>query len=171
MNRQNSLDTPKAHLSRHSHNVSASYTASCSTGHIIPQWFDIAQPGDSYYINTYMWARLQDMVTAFLGEVDIHVDYFFVPMTMLYTPFGQVFAQTNDFVSSVFDRRNGQTPVIQSNQDRFPIFSIEKLIEQRSPTAFLDGHSDCWGRETARLLDALDMNPLGVCSQNMVNRL
>ena len=77
----------EAQLSRHPHHMPAAYSASLSTGMIIPQWFDIAQAGDTYKMHPKMFARLQNVQTAFLGEVDINIKFFFVPLQMLYTPF------------------------------------------------------------------------------------
>ena len=98
---QNRLDY-QAQLSRHPHPTSGGYAASLCTGAIVPQYFDILMPGDSVYYRTHMFARLQDLVTAFLGEIDLHLDYFFVPLQMLYTPSGQILTQTNDFLSSIY---------------------------------------------------------------------
>ena len=39
----------KAQLSRHDHDVSAGYAASLVPGAIVPQYFDILNPGDSIY--------------------------------------------------------------------------------------------------------------------------
>lgn len=72
---KNRLDY-QAQLSRHSHNISAGYTASITTGPIVPQYFHILGPGDTIYYQNRLFARLQDVVTAFLGEIDIHVDSF-----------------------------------------------------------------------------------------------
>ena len=150
---KNRLDF-KANLSRHSHDVSAGYSASLAPGMIIPQYFDILGPGDSVYYRTHMFARMQDLITAFLGEVDLHIDYFFVPLQMIYTPFGQVFAQTDDFISGVFSGMSGKDtfPLIQGNS-----------IDVTQPT-MADGYNsfECEGKALMRMFDAFDMNPLEV---------
>ena len=142
----------KAQLSRHDHDVSAGYAASLVPGAIVPQYFDILNPGDSIYYRTHMFARMQDVITAFIGEVDIHLDYFFVPLQMLYTPFGQVFAQTNDFLSSLYAgemQKRDSFPMISC-----PAFDNRTTIAQNGIPEF-----ECDGKSVLRLLDAFDMNP------------
>lgn len=150
---KNRLDF-QAQLSRHRHDVSAGYSASMSTGMIIPQYFDILGPGDSIYYRTHMFGRLQDVVTAFLGEIDIHIDYFFVPLQLIYTPFGQIFAQTDDFLSSLYSN--------MSAKDTFPTFTMAtyKNTDAQSP----DGvpQFECEGKKRMRILDAFNMNPYAV---------
>ena len=151
---KNRLDF-KANLSRHSHDVSAGYTSTMSCGMIIPQYFDILGPGDSIYYRTHMFARMQDVVTAFLGEVDLHIDYFFVPLQMIYTPFGQIFAQTDDFVSSLYSS--------MSVKDTFPTIGIDHTFVVN--TAYNTGgvsEFECEGKKIMRMLDAFDMNPYEV---------
>lgn len=144
----------QAKLSRHSHDVSAGYTASLAPGVIVPQYFDIAGPGDAYYYNTRMFARLQDLVTAFLGEIDVHVDYFFVPLQMIYTPFGQIFSQTDDVLTSLY-KDLGAT-------DKFPVLDVIRSIPLNPEVNKFAGHRDVVAKEIFRLLDALNANPLCV---------
>lgn len=153
---QNRLDY-QAQLSRHPHNVEGGYAASLCTGAIVPQYFDVLQPGDSVYYRTHMFARLQDLVTAFLGEVDIHLDYFFVPLQMLYTPCGQIFTQTNDFLSSIYaDSLQGK--------DSFPLIKpdLESIQGTQSSSLYGTICPEDTFHETIRLFDALDANPLCV---------
>lgn len=147
---QNNRLSYQANLSRHSHDVSAGYCSSLTTGPIVPQYFDILGPGDTMYYRTHMFARLQDIVCPFLGEVDIHIDYFFVPLQMLYTPFGQLFAQTDDYLTSLYSD--------MTNKDTFP-YCTESVVIPTKNSNFRYGHRECVGKETMRLLDALDLNP------------
>ena len=152
---KNRLDF-QAQLSRHSHDVSAGYTSSITTGMIIPQYFDILNPGDSIYYRTHLFSRLQDVVTAFLGEIDIHVDYFFVPLQMLYTPFGQIFAQTDDYLSSVYSSA-------LTAKDTFPLIQLDHTAD--ISTAYNSGgvpEMECLGKKLMRMLNAFDMNPFEV---------
>lgn len=148
-----------AQLSRHNHDLSCGFTATLTTGPIVPQWFDIAQPGDAYFLEPKMFIRFQDVVTAFLGSVDVHLDFFFVPLQMIYTPFGSIFTQTNDVMSSQLKNLEG---------DRFPCLSPESMLEQLDVTAFLTGHEECYGKELMRLYDALDANPLAVINETVM---
>lgn len=157
----------QSQLSRHSHDVSAGYTASLTTGPIVPQYFHILGPGDTIYCQPKMFARLQDVVTAFFGEVDVHLDAFFVPLQMMYTPFGQVFAQTNDYISNVFN------PAQQGEKSsKFPLINLGSncpWLPNWNNSTVRTGHLDCKGRETMRLFSALDINPYWVFSSVIRN--
>lgn len=145
-----------ANLSRHSHDVTAGYTASIAPSMIVPQYFDILQPNDTIYYKTHMFVRSQDLVTAFLGEVDLHIKYFFVPLQMLYTNFGQVFAQTNDVISSFYKSATAN--------ESFPVGSFNSFFTQSKVTnwmqnRYINGVGDVQLKGAFRLLDALDVNP------------
>lgn len=145
-------------MSRHSHDVSQGYTTTLACGQLRPVYFDILGPGDSVYYKTKAFARLQEVVTAFLGEVDIHLDYFFVPLQMLYTPFGQIFAQTNDMISDHF------VGTERFSIDMFPTFNIKDFVDYRNNRfKSLQWTYECFGMATARMLDDFDLNPYAVC--------
>ena len=146
----------EAQLSRHPHDVSRRHASSFTTGQLRPQWWDLAQPGDKYYMNPSMFARLQLVARAFLGEVDINMKVFFVPLQMLYTPFGQVFAQTNDVLSSVYKSLGGV--------DTFPRLDTQASLDSTPNANFYLGRKECVGKEHARLLDDLLLNPYAVLS-------
>lgn len=152
---KNRLDF-QAKLSRHSHDISAGYTASIVPGCIVPQYFHILGPGDTIYYQNHMFARLQDVITAFLGEIDIHIDSFFVPLQMLYTPFGQLFAQTNDVISSLFTDRQF------ADEDGFPLLNVDSSLKLVQCDEFDSYGFQSMGVGIFRMLDAFDMNPLGV---------
>lgn len=149
-----------ANLGRHSHDVTAGYTSSITTGCIVPQYFDILGPGDTIKYKTHMFARFQDINTAFLGEVDLHLDYFFVPLQMLYTAFGNVFAQTNDVISSFYT----STASGVDGGDGFPFGNLMQFFAKESIyndfTSELNPSVDSnMMKDSIRLLDALDFNP------------
>ena len=146
----------EAQLSRHSHDVSRRHASSFTTGQLRPQWWDLAQPGDKYYMTPSMFARLQLVARAFLGEVDINLKVFFVPLQMLYTPFGQIFAQTDDVLSSIY-KSIGST-------DTFPRLNVQETVDGALNSNYYLGHKECVGKEHARLLDDLLLNPYSVLS-------
>ena len=129
---KNRLDF-RAQLSRHTHDVSAGYSSSLTTGPIVPQYYHVLNPGDTLYFDVHMFTRMQDVVTAFLGEVDVHLDAFFVPLQMLYTPFGQIYSQTDDFISSKFDL----TDISSDRLQDFPVIPLDHAIASRSMSAQL----------------------------------
>lgn len=106
-----------------------------------------------------MLVRMQDVITAFLGEIDFHIDAWFVPLQMMYTPFGQIYAQTDDFISSSFDS-DSILP------DSFPVVDVDAAVASHANNykRFTYFKSECWGKECFRMLDAFNLNPLSVCS-------
>ena len=160
--RLNSGDSHQSKLVRHDHDIHAGYTSSIAPGMIIPQYWHILTPGDSVYFSSHLRARFNDIVTAFLGEVDVHLDYFFVPLQMLYTPFGQIFAGTDDYISSLFDSFAGKrgpltVPLLQADS----FYGTQQQTEDNDTDAPWDG-AECFAKGSARLLDALDANPFVV---------
>lgn len=154
---KNMLPLHENHLSRHAHNVGSGYTTTLVPGQLRCVYFDVLSPSESIYYKTKAFSRLQEVVTAFLGEIDIHLDYFFVPLQMLYTPFGQVFAQTNDVISENFSTL-GQLG--DENSDYFPTVSVVDAVHQRTNQFMENGES--WGMSLMRLLDDFDLNPYNV---------
>ena len=149
-----------ANLGRHSHDVSQGFTSSLTTGAIVPQYFDILQPGEKIFYKTHMFCRFKDIPRPFLGEVSLHLDYFFVPATMLYTLFGQVFAQTDDVISDFY------LGISQQNIDQFPIADINEFFRNNyqhmctTASPYTDADSLIHG--AFRLLDSLGYNPCSV---------
>ena len=146
-------------MQRHPHNTDAGYTTTLAPGMLVPMYYDILSPGDSVYYGTKAFCRFREIVTAFLGEVDLHLDYFFVPLQMMYTPFGQLFAQTNDYISDQFITQyqdNLDTP------DDFPYLSVNNYLLQTGLGGGTANQKECYGKSQARLLDALGLNPLGI---------
>lgn len=147
-----------ANLGRHSHDVSQGYTSSIAPGCLVPQYFDILQPGDKIFFKTHMFTRFQDISTAFLGEVDMHLDYFFVPLQMLYTIFGQMFAQTNDVISDFFDVHDNV------HGDNLPVLDLNTFFADGTKYPIYAGtvcpynYVDTVLKGNFRLLDALDYN-------------
>lgn len=155
------MPSHRAKFSRHSFDTSAGYTSTLCPAAIVPQYFDILQPGDSVYYKTIAFARLRDVVTAFLGEVDIHFDYFFVPLQMMYTPFGNQFFGINEPISDTLVSK----VVLQS--DTFPTLNLSASIENFRNDYYPSGYKyECWGKSVTRLLDALDLNRYGVLTDN-----
>lgn len=148
-------------LSRHSHDTSAAYGLTLAPGIIIPVYFDVLNPSDTVYLKSHVFARLKDTLTAFRGEIDLHIDTFFVPLQMLYTAFGQIFAQTDDFVSSFYSDN--------FSHEQFPMLNMSQidLITRNAVGTFSD--FECNGKALLRLLSAFDLNPYQV--QRMVTTI
>lgn len=152
----------KANLSRHSHDISATYASSLCAGPIVPQYFHILGPGDAIYFNANVFARLQNVITAFLGRLDLHIDYFFVPLQMMYTPFGQFFANTDDFVSNFFQTKNNLPNIVPSLSVFDTIKDLDLPLENHYQFGNTTLYGDSVGKELMRLFDALNYNSYSI---------
>lgn len=103
---------PKANLmNAPQHKASLSYSGfdlgqlekfSSSVGQLIPIWYDIASPGDKYYMSTEMKTRTQPLNSAAFTSLKEHVEWFFVPIEYIWKPFGNFFFGINDFSSNFY---------------------------------------------------------------------
>lgn len=99
----------RANLSRTGFDMSQSLAFTASTGMILPVYSDLLNAGETVHYSPSLFARTQPLVTAAMADVDIYIDWFFVPCTMLFTPWGQIRWQTNDFVTSLFVQNTNGT--------------------------------------------------------------
>lgn len=165
-----------AHLPRHGHDLGQSFAFTSSTGMLLPVYQDFLNPGDSVYINGELFARTQPLATAALADVDVYLDWFFVPMPMLYQIFPSMRWATNDYFSSVFsaelEQYGATLPLTDVNLLCLEINgsipgSSNSLAD--SPALFYRHSSfrlelgfDCVGKGTFRLMNHLGFNPLGL---------
>lgn len=162
----NSMPEYRRRMQKHDHDISQSFALTLSTGMALPVYFDMAHAGDDYYFNSNFTVRYNPLLKPFIGDVDIHVDHFFVPLSMLYTPAGSIFYQTDDILSSA-------TPKLTLIKDRFPLFDIDSTMSQIKSSGLdkgqtlYDGSStitynpasfDCIGKSVVRLCDMLQYN-------------
>lgn len=160
------------------HDMTQSLAFTSSTGMELPIYYDMLHAGDEIHFSGNMFTRLQPLNVASLAEIDIHLDYFYIPLTLLYTPTWSLFYQTDDLVSSVF--ANG---VQNLNASGFPLYNLDlDLVEMRDgvngftggvnadqykmsskqsleqATRYPNAVFDCAGKAASRLLDLFRLN-------------
>lgn len=171
----NSLPQHVAHLPRTGFDMGQSFGFTMSTGMLLPCYQDYLNPGESVYINSSMMARTQPMVSPAMVDVDFYIDWFFVPMPMIYTAFPSVRWQTNDFLSSFFDNSVEQPfenypvdlPIIDINHSMYgegstlEDISFDKARFGSEVYNFggLGNRFDCIGKSVYRLADHLGYVP------------
>jgi hypothetical protein len=135
-----------------------------------PVYYDMLHLGDEMHISASEFVRLNPLEAQPLGQIDVHLDYFFVPLTVMYLPTSSLFYDTDDLVSSVFS--NGLYT------DDFPVFDFESWLNTNfsneltasKPSVLVTqtaaGSSilpiknfDCIGKSIYRIWDLLDMSP------------
>lgn len=96
----NKMPGYEAQLPRTPHDISRDYHFTSSVGMMLPIYQHILNPSESIDLECSMFTRSNYLSTAAMAEIDFKIDWFFVPMQMLYTPFEQMFYGTDDFLSS-----------------------------------------------------------------------
>lgn len=159
----NQSENHVAHLARYPHDMSQLFGFTMSTGMLLPVYKDFLNVGETVYLKHSMIARTQPIITAAMADVHFYVDWFFVPATMLFTPFGQYRWQTNDFISDQFTVSGSIV-----NDGYFPLFDISFQMQSASGTASdsdvyayggLPSSFGCHIQNTYRLVEHLGYNP------------
>lgn len=99
--RQHRNEGSQAHLPRAGHSLSHKFAFTAACGQILPTFYDYASPGDKYSIKTdFDLSRALPLLQPASLDIEVCTDYFFVPMTLMYTSFGERFYGTNQVYSS-----------------------------------------------------------------------
>ena len=161
----NRLPRRQAQLSRTGHDMSQEFAFTASTGMILPVYQDYLNAGETDYFSGDLICRTQPLVTAAMCDVDIYLDWFFVPAQMLFTLFGSKRWMTNDLISSFYD-----DSVITN--DTLPLFNIESYLSMATSMYGADTDSwyatgynsdfECLGKSQFRLANHLGFNPYGI---------
>lgn len=146
-----------AKLPRTGHSLSHRLDFTSTTGYILPFFHDLAQPNDKYDFSVGVeLSRSLPILAPSRPDINIRCDLFFVPMQLLYEPFGSTFYNINDNFSSNIDASN--TNIANGN---FPVLDYRKLMHaikvkekgDETPLLYKQLHSEAF-----RLLDMLGFN-------------
>lgn len=160
-----------ARLSRSGFDMSQSYAFTCAPGMLLPVYSDLLNVGETVSLTTQFFARSQPLVTPAMVDVDFHLEWFFVPATMLLTSWGQIRNQTLDFVTSAINPESldgGNFPLVDCTK-----ISVQYSNLSSSAPFYIDPNTksnvfttatlfDSNGKSLFRMLDALGFNPYGV---------
>ena len=164
---------PQTNLPKHGFAMDNEFAFTSSTGMLLPIYHDLLNAGETVHFKADLFARTQPMVTAALSDVDVYIDWFFVPMSMLYTAFPNVRYMTNDFVSSFWlasENRpsDGSLPVFPLN-DFFAGLGADDYSS--ATNVLIDGgynaNFDCLALSIFRLYNHLGYNPYGIFDNSL----
>lgn len=145
----------QAHLPRTGHNLGHDFGFTSTVGQLVPLFHTIMNPGEKITLGLDFDLRTMPLQQAAMTEIDTHVEYFFVPMQLIYEPFGSTIYNINDNYSSNF-----AAPGIG---DRFPLLNVltaqQTLTTSRASYPFGSNITDCFARSVFRLCDHLGLNP------------
>ncbi|QXN75293.1 major capsid protein [Microvirus mar61] len=91
-----------AQLGRNGFDMSQRHTFSCPVGMLLPTYTDFANPGDKYKLNSRAFIRTQPLESAAFLRMKAHLDWFFVPITQIYSLWNEFYNMTNDVMSSIY---------------------------------------------------------------------
>lgn len=91
-----------ARLGRNGFDMSQRHMFTCPCGMLLPTYTDFLNPGDSVKVNAREYIRTQPLQSAAFVRLKAHVDWFFVPVTQMYSQWNQFFNNTDDNMSSMF---------------------------------------------------------------------
>lgn len=167
-----------AQLPRNGFDMSQQFGFTSSTGMLLPVYYDFLRVGESVYYEGSLFARSQPLVTAAMADVDVYIDWFFVPSQMLYLNMGSLMWMTNDLMSSYSEDdlcvKNGVLPIVSIDNAMDAIMDIVGPTGHTKYGASMntvfgslldpaeDIRFDCIGSSTFRLLNHLGLNPNGV---------
>ena len=90
----------RAKLPRYDHDLSHKFGFTATVAHLLPVFHDLLNPGETVELAFNYNLRTQPLQSAAMVDIVGHVEYFFVPMFLLYEPFGSMFFNINDQYSS-----------------------------------------------------------------------
>ena len=108
-----SMPKYKAQISREGHNLEHGFEFTSSTGHLLTLFADILNPDDTISGNISMFSRTNPINVPANVEVEQFIDYFFVPLEMIYSGFGDSMFLVNEPYSSMIKvQSDNALPVI-----------------------------------------------------------
>lgn len=90
----------RAKLGKSTHDLSHKFGFTATVAHLLPVFHDILNPGETVELGFQYNLRTQPLQSAAMVDINSHVEYFFVPLTLLYQPFTSMFYNINDQFSS-----------------------------------------------------------------------
>ena len=137
------------------HDMSHGIKMTCACGHINPVEDDIVLPGDSVYLGFDFIARNRyPFLAPASADIDFHVDYFFVPMELIYKPFASLIYGVKDEYSSFFTSKNITLPAIQWG-DVYTYFYNHRQDYQSVGDNISNTPFECAGKRFLRLMQGL----------------
>lgn len=91
-----------AQLGRNGFDMSQRRVFTTPVGMLLPTYTDFLLPGDKVKLNSREFVRTQPLQSSAFVRMKAHLDWFFVPVTQLFSQWNQFYNGTNDNMSSMF---------------------------------------------------------------------
>ena len=152
----------RAQLPRSSHVLSHDFGFTCTTGHLLPVFHTIMNPGEKINIGFDFNLRTMQLEAAAFADLVTHVEYFFVPMQLLYQPFENVFYDIQNLYSNFYEDVAARLPLLDFSELIDSVYTDRANAAMTYPETALPVESV--GQQAIRLLDMLGFNPIGVAT-------
>lgn len=119
----NQMPNYQARLPRTGHDIGRDFYFTSSVGMILPVYRARLNQGETISFGASMNTILRPLRRPTQCKIRQKIDVFFVPLQMLYTPFGQHFYQTNDYLTSGID------PSAFQSEENLPLFRFSDLFK------------------------------------------
>lgn len=122
--------------SRHGHNLSHDFSFTSSTGHLLTLFGARMDPKDTIQGRIDMFTRTQPLVQPANVEIEEFIDFFFVPLEMLYSGMGDYIYQVNEPYSSVTQQ------VLNNQINNLPVLDWPNALNSLFGTLFSNYESE-----------------------------
>ena len=143
---------------RYTHDLSHKFGFTATVAHLLPVFHDFLNAGETIKIGFNYNLRTQPLQAAAMIDINAHVEYFFVPMQLLYEPFGSMYYNIKDLYSSNYIASNVQKdfPVVMMDPASTPDgYSFNEQMQ--SDDTYIVGYED-WLNHCYRLFDHIGWN-------------
>lgn len=125
----NSRPRSRAQLGRNGFDLSfhRSFTSPC--GMLLPVAKDFAYSGEKYKLNSSLFIRTQPLQSAAFMRLKAHVEWFFVPITNIFSLWNEFYNQTQDVHSSIFQPVSSGGVTVNS----LPTFDLKPFLYNSDP--------------------------------------
>ncbi|QXN75272.1 major capsid protein [Microvirus mar58] len=127
--------------SRSGYDVSSRAIFTASPGMLLPTYYDFANPGESYKLNSASFIRTEPLESAAFVRIKAHVDWFFVPVTQLYSLWNEFYNMTDDVMSSIFSVSSVKSTLPEINHANLPLASSPSTSYDSRMSYFVQNYS------------------------------
>lgn len=166
MSRIDQLPEHRARLPKSTHDLSHRFGFTATVAHLLPVFHTFMNPGETIKLGVNFNLRTQPFEAAAMSTIRSHVEYFFVPIQLLYQPFENMYYNVNEQFSSMFPSADSQLTV----QSDLPVLDFKEVQDfianhcnRHNYTYVYDTYSqtfgDSVGQQYVRLMDMLGFRP------------
>ena len=98
----NQNPTYRANRKYYGHDLSQHLEFTSSVGQLLPVYYDIINPGEKIFAKTLLKSRTQPLAANTMTKLEEHLEWYFVPITQIYKPFGNWYYGVQDFGSDFY---------------------------------------------------------------------